>query len=44
MRCILKKTVSPNFRAGDILSGDNARISNLIKKNIAVADSSSLSY
>ncbi len=44
MRAILKKTISPNFRAGDVLSGDNARIKNLASKNIAVLDSSLLSY
>ncbi len=44
MRAILKKTVSPNFKAGDVLSGDNARIKNLVSKNIAVLDSSLLSY
>ena len=44
MRAILKKTVSPNFRAGDILKGENDKIKNLVRKNIAVLDSSLLAY
>ena len=44
MRAILKKTVSSNFRAGDILNGESTQIQNLVRKNIAVLDSSLLSY
>ena len=43
MRAILKKTVSPNFKAGDVLIGENYRIKKLVQKNVAVKDSSLLS-
>ena len=40
MLAILKKTVGPNFRAGDIIKGDNSRIKRLNKKGLVTLDHS----
>lgn len=40
MYAILKKTVGPNFRAGDIVKGDNARITRLVDQKLAIRDNS----
>lgn len=40
MRAILNKTVGPNFRAGDVIKGDYARIKRLIDTGVATSDHS----
>lgn len=40
MHAILKKTVGPNFKAGDIVKGDHSRITRLIDQKIAIRDNS----
>lgn len=40
MHAILKKTVGPNFQAGDVVKGDSARIERLVNQGLAVRDNS----
>lgn len=42
MLAILQKTVGPNFKAGDVIRGDNSRIKRLEDKGIVTADHSTL--
>ena len=42
MRAILKKTVGPNFRAGDVIRGENYRIKRLEEKGLVTRDHSLL--
>lgn len=42
MKAILKKTVNSDFRAGDIIVGENSRIKRLVDSNIVIKDSSLL--
>lgn len=40
MKAILRKTIGPNFRAGDIITGQNSRIKRLNDKGIVTLDHS----
>ncbi len=40
MKAILNKTIGPNFRAGDVISGDSSRIRRLVHSGVATPDHS----